>query len=158
MCSDHRKHKRLKAESEIFAAFVMPNEPIIVGKILDLSPGGAGIKYLATRKLRTGQASINIFGMNSQHMERIQSTVIYDMEVAEESWSIPSVRRCGIKFGRFGLKGKTKLKELMETNLGGKHGSINHRVLAPVREQTKRPVRKCPLQPFDTGNTVSHFE
>jgi hypothetical protein len=158
VCSDHRKHKRLKAESEIFAAFVMPNEPIIVGKILDLSPGGAGIKYLATRKLRTGKASINIFGMSSQHMERIQSTVIYDMEVAEESWSIPSVRRCGIKFGRFGLKGKTKLQELMETRSGGKHTGVNRRVLAPVSEKSKRPVRKCPLQPFDAGNTPSSFE
>ena len=134
MCSDHRKHKRLKAESEIFAAFVMPNEPIIVGKILDLSPGGAGIKYLATRKLRTGKASINIFGMSSQHMERIQSTVIYDMEVAEESWSIPSVRRCGIKFGRFALGAKTKLKALMETDLRSKHPRVKRRVLAPVKK------------------------
>ena len=134
MCSDHRKHKRLKAESEIFAAFVMPNEPIIVGKILDLSPGGAGIKYLATRKLRTGKASINIFGMSSQHMERIQSTVIYDMEVAEESWSIPSVRRCGIKFGRFASGARTKWKGLMESHLRGKLAGINHRVLAPVKK------------------------
>ncbi len=135
----------------------MPNEPIIVGRILDLSPDGAGIKYLATRKLRTGLASINIFGMNSQHMERIQSTVIYDMEVAEESWSIPSVRRCGIKFGRFGLKGKTKLKELMDTQ-DGKHAGANRRVSAPVREQSKRPVRRSPLQPLDTGNTLPYFE
>lgn len=137
MGSDHRKHRRLKAESEIFAAFVMPNEPIIVGKVIDLSSGGAGVKYLATRKLRTGPTSIKIFGASSRHMERIQSTVIYDMAIAEDTLSIPSVRRCGIKFGRFGLKGKTKLQELMEGSLGGKHDSVNHRVVAPVSERPK---------------------
>ena len=124
MDSDHRKHKRLKAEGEIFAAFVTPNEPIIVGRILDLSLGGAGVKYLATMEIRTGPASINIFGLNSHHMELIQSTVIYDMEIAGESWSIPAVRRCGIKFGRFGSKGRTKLKELMGTQLGGKQVGV----------------------------------
>jgi hypothetical protein len=133
--SDHRKHKRLKTESEFFAAFVMPNEPVIVGRILDLSSGGAGVKYLATRKIRTGPASINIFGMNSHHMERIQSTVIYDIEIAEESWSIPAVRRCGLKFGRLGLKSKTKLKELMETQLEGKHAGVAQRVLAAAGKQ-----------------------
>ena len=51
MNSDHRKHKRFKTEGDIFAAFVMPNEPIIVGRILDLSHGGAGVQYLATTKL-----------------------------------------------------------------------------------------------------------
>jgi hypothetical protein len=130
--SDHRKHKRLKAESEIFAAFVMPNEPIIVGKILDLSSSGAGVKYLATRKLRTGPTSINIFGTNLRQMDRIQSTVVYDTEIAEESWSITAVRRCGIKFDRFGLKARTKLKELMEMQVRGKPVRVKRRRLAPV--------------------------
>jgi hypothetical protein len=134
---DHRKHKRVKAESDIFAAFVVPNEPIIVGRILDLSPGGVGVKYLATGKLRAGPTSINIFGMSSDHMERIQSTVIYDMEIAEESWSIPAVRRCGIKFDQFGLEGKTKWKEFLEAHSGGKQAGVNDRVLAPVSEQPK---------------------
>ena len=121
---DHRKHKRFKAENDIFAVFVAPNEPIIVGRILDLSPGGVGVKYLATGELKTGPTSINVFGMSSHHIERIQSRVIYDMAMAEESWSIPAVRRCGIKFGRFGSKGKTKLKELMGTQSGGKQVGV----------------------------------
>ena len=82
---DHRKHKRFKAESDIFAAFVAPNGLIVVGRIVDLSLGGIGVKYVATEKLRTGPASINVFGMSSHHIERIESTVIHDMAIAEES-------------------------------------------------------------------------
>ena len=123
---DHRKHKRFKAENDIFAVFVAPNEPIIVGRILDLSLGGVVVKYVATEKLRTGPTSINVFGMSSHHIERIQSRVIYDMAMAEESWSIPAVRRCGVKFGQLGLEGETKLKEFMEAHLGGKQACDNH--------------------------------
>ena len=111
----------------------MPNEPIIVGRILNLSNGGAGVQYLATAKLVIGPISIKIFGMSSHHMELIQSTVIYDMEIPEESWSIPAVRRCGIKFSRFASGAKTKFKALMESHLGGKLAGVNHRVLAPVK-------------------------
>jgi hypothetical protein len=132
--SDLRKHKRFKTEGDIFAAFVMPNEPIIVGRILDLSHGGAGVQYLATTKLAIGPISIKIFGMGSHHMERVQSTVIYDMEIPEESWSIPAVRRCGIKFGRFASGAKTKWKGLMEPHLGGKLAAVCHRVSAPVKK------------------------
>jgi hypothetical protein len=131
--SDHRKHKRFKTEGDIFAAFVMPNEPIIVGRILNLSNGGAGVQYLATTKLEIGPISIKIFGMSSHHMELIQSTVIYDMEIPEESWSIPAVRRCGIKFSRLASGAKTKFKALMESHLGGQLAGVNHRVLAPVK-------------------------
>jgi hypothetical protein len=132
--SDHRKHKRFKTEGDIFAAFVMPNEPIIVGRILDLSHRGAGVQYLATAKLAIGPISIKIFGMGSHHMERVQSTVIYDMEIPEESWSFPAVRRCGIKFGRFASGAKTKWKGLMESHLEGKLAGVNHRASAPVKK------------------------
>ena len=132
--SDHRKHKRFKTEGDIFAAFVMPNEPIIVGRILDLSHGGAGVQYLATTKLAVGPISIKIFGMRSHHMERVQSIVIYDVEVPEESWSMPAVRRCGIKFGRFASGAKTRWKGLMESHLGGKLARTNRRLLAPVKK------------------------
>ena len=131
---DHRKHKRFKTEGEIFAAFVMPNKPIIVGRVLDLSMGGVGVRYLATSKVELGPVSIKIFDMSSHHMERIQSTVIYDAEIPEESWSTPAVRRCGIKLGRFASGAKVNFKELMEMHSGGKHAGVNHRVLAPVKK------------------------
>ena len=131
---DHRKHKRLKTEGEIFAAFAIPNKPIIVGRVLDISLGGACVQYLATSKLEIGPISIKIFDMSSHHMERIQSTVIYDVEIPEESWSIPAVRRCGIKLGRFISGTKTNFKELIELHLRGKHAGVNRRVSAPVKK------------------------
>ncbi len=132
--ADHRKHKRFRTEGDIFAAFLMPNEPIIVGRILNLSHSGAGVQYLATSQLAIGPISLKIFGMGSHHMERVQATVIYDMEIPEETWSIPAVRRCGIKFGRFASGAKTRWKGLMESHLGGKLADVNHRVLAPVKK------------------------
>jgi hypothetical protein len=119
MSADQRRHKRFKAQGEVFAAFVMPNEPIIVGKVLDVSPGGAGVQYLSTRKLETGPTSIKLFGLNSPHMEKMESTVVYDQEIPNESWSIPKVRRCGIKFERLHSQVQAKLRELRKTNPRG---------------------------------------
>lgn len=119
MSADQRKHKRFQTQVEVFAAFVMPNEPIIVGKVLDMSRGGAGVQYLSASKLETGPASIKLFGLNSPHMEKMESTVIYDLEIAEESWSIPKVRRCGIKFERHSSEVQAKLKELLKTQPQG---------------------------------------
>jgi hypothetical protein len=112
MSEDQRRHKRFKAQNEVFAAFVMPDEPIIVGKVLDLSSGGAGVQYLGTRKLKKGPTSVKIFGLTSSHMERIESTVIYDLEIPEEPYDLPKVRRCGIKFEGHGSEGQARLREL----------------------------------------------
>jgi len=112
MGKDQRKHRRFKTRNELFAAFVMPNEPVIVGRVLDVSSGGAGVQYLGTRKLETGPASIKIFRLNSSHMERVESTVVYDLEVPEEPWDLPNVRRCGIKFEGRGPEIRARLKVL----------------------------------------------
>lgn len=116
---DQRKHKRFKAQGEVFAAFVMPNEPIIVGRVLDVSLSGVAVQYLATRKLEKGPASIKLFGLNSPPMERIESTVMYDLEIPEKSWINPKVRRCGIKFEKHSSGVKAQLKELCKTNPRG---------------------------------------
>ncbi len=111
---DQRKYRRFKANEEIFAAFVIPTQPIMVGRILDVSRGGVGIQYLATRKLETGPTSIKIFALKSPHMEQIESTVIYDLEIPEESWSTPAVRRCGIKFEGRGSEVQAKFKRIVQ--------------------------------------------
>jgi hypothetical protein len=116
MCKDQRKHKRFKAQDEVFAAFVMPSEPIIVGKVLDVSSGGAGFQYLGAKKLAKGLTSIKIFRLNSSHMERVESTVVYDLEVPEEPWSLPKLRRCGVKFEGHGSEVYARLKILCKTH------------------------------------------
>ncbi|MGA2404615.1 MAG: PilZ domain-containing protein [Syntrophobacteraceae bacterium] len=114
MREDQRKYRRFKTKDEIFAAFVIPTEPVIVGRILDVSRGGVGIQYLATRKLETGPTSIKIFALNSPNMERIESRVVYDFEIPEESWSTPMVRRCGIKFEGHRSEVQAKVKRIVQ--------------------------------------------
>lgn len=109
---DQRRHKRFRLQGEVFAAFVAPNKPIIVGKILDVSPRGLGIQYLATGKVLTGPTSIKIFGLNSPRMEKIESTVVYDLEIPEKSSNLAKVRRCGIKFQGQGSEVQAKLRGL----------------------------------------------
>jgi hypothetical protein len=108
-----RKNKRFNAHG-VFAAFVSPDEPVIVGKVLDVSLRGAAVLYLGTRKLQRGPASIKIFGLNYPFMERIESTVIYDLEIPEESLDLPMTRRCGIKFEGFGLEVMAKIRRVLQ--------------------------------------------
>jgi hypothetical protein len=122
MGDDHRKHKRYKAEGEVYVAFVVPNAPVIVGRILDVSVGGAGIQYLSTSKLVPGRASIKIFGLNSPQMEMIESKVIYDLE----SSNIPRMRRCGIKFEGYDAEVAAKVKKVCKSFpqcIGGKQNN-----------------------------------
>ncbi len=115
MREDQRRHKRFKTQNEVFAAFVVPDEPIIVGKVLDVSSGGVGVQYLGTRRLKKGPTSIKIFGLTSSHMERIQSTVVYDLEIPEEAWDLPKVRRCGIRFEGHVSESLARIRELCKT-------------------------------------------
>jgi hypothetical protein len=95
---EKRKYKRFEISEEIFAAFVIPGEPVIVGRVLDASSHGISVQYLATRKLDTGPANISIFGLDLPRMNRIATTVMYDLEVSGDLWSDHQTRRCGIKF------------------------------------------------------------
>ncbi|MDR3556360.1 MAG: hypothetical protein P4L55_16520 [Syntrophobacteraceae bacterium] len=98
MRQEKRKYKRFEISEEIFAAFVLPEGPVIVGRVLDASSYGISVQYLATRKLDTGPANISIFGLDLPLMNRIASTVMYDLEVDGNTWSDHQTRRCGIKF------------------------------------------------------------
>lgn len=125
MRRERRKHKRFKIREEVFAAFVVPEEPVIVGRVLDAGMGGLSVQYLATRKLDTGPAVISIFGLDSQRMNRMESTVMYDFEVPEKSWSNPQMRRCGIKFEKKRRSEvKAQLKEVFGINAVKEEGGI----------------------------------
>ncbi len=106
----------MKIREEVFAAFMIPEEPVLVGRVLDASAGGVCVQYLATRKLDVGPAVISIFGLNSPGMNRMESTVTYDLEVSEKSWSTPATRRCGIRFERLRSEVKAQLKEVFRVN------------------------------------------
>jgi hypothetical protein len=98
MSGDLRKLKRFEAGEGAFAALIRPEQPIVVGKIIDFSSGGLGIRYLAAEEIGQGPSLVQIFGSGMTRIDRIKSTVIHDSEISEESSISLSVRRCGIKF------------------------------------------------------------
>jgi hypothetical protein len=116
MPKDQRRHRRFKTQGEVFAALLIPGEPIVMGKVLDVSSGGVGVQYLGTRRLEKGPVRMKMFRLNSSHMERAQSSVVYDLEMPGEPWIIPKVRRCGVKFEGNEADLYARLKELCDIN------------------------------------------
>lgn len=98
MYSEQRKHKRFQSKGEAFAAFIKPNQSIIVGRIADISLGGLGIVYLAIDEVGEGTPDVEVFGLDSVHLSRIRSTVVYDSYLPDQSSDFLAVRRCGVKF------------------------------------------------------------
>jgi hypothetical protein len=98
MSVELRRLKRFEGGEGAFVAFIRPDEPIIVGKIVDINSGGLGVRYLAAEEFGEGPSMVEIFGPSSIRIDRIKSTVVYDREISEESSSSLSVRRCGIRF------------------------------------------------------------
>ncbi len=98
MYPEQRKHKRFNSKGEAFAAFIKPNQSIIVGRIADISLGGLGIVYLAIDEVGEGTPEIEVFGLDSVHLSRMKSTVVYDTYLPEQSSDFLAVRRCGVRF------------------------------------------------------------
>lgn len=118
MNTEQRKRKRLLVWNEAFAAFIKPDEPVIVGKIMDISQCGLAVRYLAPEKIGEGFTSVRIFGPDFHPTSRIVCKVVYDEVVSEESWGGVSVRRCGIEFNRVASLDVAKLKNLMHHERG----------------------------------------
>jgi hypothetical protein len=110
---EHRKSKRFNTRDLAFAAFIRPNEPVIVGKIMDVSQRGLAVRYLANGRLEEGSAEVRIFGPNLKATDKIECKIVYDQILSEESWDIFLVRRCGVKFRRIASVDSAKLRTLM---------------------------------------------
>jgi hypothetical protein len=118
MSVEQRKLKRFSTGKEAFAAFIRPNEPVIVGKIMDISHGGLAVRYLSNGKLGEGSAEIQIFGPGLNPTNRIECKIVYDKVLVDESWDVFAVRRCGVKFSRFASFDSTQLKPFMRGRRG----------------------------------------
>jgi len=110
---EQRKSKRFSPGNAAFAAFIRPNEPVIVGKVMDISQRGVAVRYLANGKLEEGSAEVRIFGPNLNTTNRIECKIVYDQVLGKESWDVFLVRRCGVKFSRIASFDSAKLRTLM---------------------------------------------
>jgi hypothetical protein len=114
MLVEQRKRKRFNIGAEAFAAFIRPNEPIIVGKIIDIGRGGLAVHYFASGKLGEGSTLIRVFGPNLNSTGRIECSIVYDTDLVEELWNTVTVRRCGVQFTRIAPSDSAKLKIFMK--------------------------------------------
>ncbi len=121
---EQRKRKRFNIADEAFAAFIRSNEPIIVGKIMDIGQGGLAVQYFASGKLAEGSSLIRVFGPNLNSTGRIECSIVYDKDLVAESCNTVSVRRCGVRFTRIASFDSAKLKILMRCGRDPVKGSL----------------------------------
>ncbi len=114
MYLEQRKHKRFKSKGEAFAAFIKPNQSIIVGRIADISLGGLGIVYLAIDEVGEGTPEVEVFGLDSVHLSRMKSTVVYDTYLPDQSSDFLAVRRCGVQFDQLDRDLESELRGYIE--------------------------------------------
>ena len=119
---EKRRRKRFQVEHEAFAAFIRPDEPVLVGRITDISRGGLSVRYLGFGKLGEGLTKIQIFGPKLYPTSRMECRIVYDEALGEESCDVLSVRRCGLKFSRMTQFHSAKLQSLLHAPLSALGG------------------------------------
>ncbi len=100
--SESRKYRRHKTKGNALVAFFSASHEFLsLGQILDISPGGLAIRYIAMDEQTKGSAKLEIFGSvgSNLHIEKLPCKVIYDIELTSESSGLLRVRRCGVQFG-----------------------------------------------------------
>ncbi len=96
--TENRRHERIQVRGDIFAAFIRPNEPVRVGRVVDFSSGGLGVQYVTTSLVGEGPVKVEIFSSGPVRTERIESKVVYDREILSESSLDICLRHCGVEF------------------------------------------------------------
>lgn len=111
-----RSERYLTREGAIGAFF--PTEPddfLRVGRIVDISEEGVGLRYFAKAGDTRPPTHMDIFGSCHPliYIGNIPSQVVYDREVLALPGSTLRVRRCGVKFGRLSKKQASHLRHFM---------------------------------------------
>jgi hypothetical protein len=116
-----RQRERYASRKNVFVALIRTDEPVVVGKVVDISLGGLGVEYTGMGKLGRRDYATKIMGCNklSALLERIPGTVVYDWEIPGTRYGEVSMRRCGIKF--LGTQDNfSELKEFMSMCTSGR--------------------------------------
>lgn len=96
-----RKFKRFRMTGNARAAFFATARDFVkLGEILDISLGGLAMRYVGFGEQPDGPIEVELFGSSGEvvRLGRFPCTIVYDFELADESWGILKVRRCGIQF------------------------------------------------------------
>ncbi|ABK18022.1 PilZ domain-containing protein [Syntrophobacter fumaroxidans] len=98
---DLRRFKRFRMTGTARAAFfATAREFLKLGEILDISLGGLAMRYVGFGEQPDGPIEVELFGSSGEvvRLGRFPCRIVYDFELADESWGILKVRRCGIQF------------------------------------------------------------
>lgn len=119
MRPEYRKAKRREAKYGALAFFFppVPDDMLVIGKLLDISPHGLALQYYAKSKPASLPERLEVFGIHRplMHIERIPGEVVYDIEVKSPTRSALKERRCGIEFGRLSERQRLLLDEFIRS-------------------------------------------
>ncbi len=114
-----RKNERFRAKGNARAAFYSsPQDFVKLGQILDISLGGLSIRYVAFGKPTTDNVEVELFGSSGPNGQfgKLPCRIVYDFELADESWGVLQVRRCGLQFGDLSSGQLAQVQSFIETN------------------------------------------
>ncbi len=114
--AEQRKYKRSHGTSGAYAIFTTADEGTILGQIMDISLGGAGVRYISTRAVGKGYSNVKICGTNGgvMHLERVSCKVVYDTELPDICLKTLQTRRCGVEFSQLPEEFKARLEQFIK--------------------------------------------
>ena len=119
MRSDFRKVKRHEAKYGALAFFFppAPDDVLVIGKLLDISPHGLALQYFARSRPVSLPKRLDVFGVHHplMHIERIPGEIVYDFEVKSPTRSALKERRCGVEFGKLSELQRVLLDEFISS-------------------------------------------
>jgi hypothetical protein len=117
MKSELRSTKRYPTKEGAMGAFfpAAPDDFLRVGRIIDISEEGLGLRYFADGRDTRPPTHMDIFGSCHPliYIGNVPSEVVYDREVLKVPGSNLRVRRCGVRFGNLSKKQLSQLQHFM---------------------------------------------
>ena len=95
---ERRRHPRADAENDLFV--VLPNRPVKMGAVEDLSPQGLSFYYVDGEKPFIGSFTVDLFtGKTESYFCNLPVKAVFDIRVdVPGRFRYIPVRRCGVRF------------------------------------------------------------
>ena len=123
MRSEQRKHDRLMAKENAFAA--LGRKYTRVGKIKNISMGGLAFEYIAGEAIHKDTSELDIFLVGTEfHLYRVPCKIIYNIDlhvpqINNHLVKMYTTKRCGVQFGRLTKDSKELLKFFLKYHVNG---------------------------------------
>ncbi|ADK85513.1 type IV pilus assembly PilZ [Desulfarculus baarsii DSM 2075] len=107
---DKRKTQRYSAAKEAFV-FLRPTF-VNLGRVVDLSDGGAGLEYIADKGIAPEWAEVDIVLSDSgTHISRVPCRIVHDSPLDDQAMPLGlETRRCGLQWGELTPRQQVHLK------------------------------------------------